>query len=240
MLGGLSVLRDGVPLPAKAWVSAKAKEALALFLTFRDDELSLERAMEALWPGEPERDRSAFHTALYRLREALRRNGEKTKFVVVESKLYRLDAARFALDVDAFDRLLDEARAGAGGVAERAWQRAAELYQGEYLAELDHAWVAPERDRLRRAYLETLEALATAAEARGDLQDALERTRQRLRVDPLLEAAHCTAMRLLHAQGDRQGVVRQYRELRHLLAEDLEIAPMDATDRLYRRLTGAA
>lgn len=239
-LGGLSVLRDGVPLPAKAWVSAKAKEALALFLTFRADELSLERAMEALWPGEPERDRSAFHTALYRLREALRRDGEKTKFVVVESKQYHLDAARFTLDVDAFDRLLDEARTHAGGSAEEARRQAADLYRGEYLAELDHAWVVPERDRLRRAYLETLEALATSAEARGDLLEALERTRQRLHVDPLLESAHCTAMRLLHAQGDRHGVVRQYRQLRDLLAAELEIAPMDETVRLYERLTSAA
>ena len=181
-------------------------------------------------------------SALYRLRGALRRDGEKTKFVAVRTRRYRLERDRFDLDVERFERRLAHARerdaAGERAGAERAYRDALALYRGDYFADLDAPWLLPERQRLRDAHLDALSDLAALLENAGDLDGALETTRTLLRCDPLHEPAHRRAMRLLHRLGDRRGVTRQYRELRGRLEAELALAPLPETERLYRELAG--
>lgn len=194
--------------------------------------------MSALWPDEPERSNTAFHTALYRLRGALRAPGDKTSFVLLENRCYRLDTTRFDLDVDRFERILERARIEAGPAAEASYAEAISLYRGEYLAGFAFPWLSLERQRLAEAYLRALETLAALQAERGAVDEALSLTRRALATDPLLERAHQAAMRYLHRLGDRRGLERQYRELGELLADEMSAQPLPETVALYRRLSG--
>ncbi len=104
-------------------------------MTFREQRLPLERAAESIWPESGGHGR-AFHSALYRLRHALRSEGETTKFILAKGGEYWLDTTRFQIDVETFDAILDAARAAGETESVQLYTQGIALYQGEYLSNL--------------------------------------------------------------------------------------------------------
>ncbi len=70
-LGNFKVLVGGQELTQERWVSTKARDLLAYFVTFRGEHIPADQAFEAIWSEKPGRGITAFHTALTRLRNAL-------------------------------------------------------------------------------------------------------------------------------------------------------------------------
>ncbi len=231
MLGDIEVEQD-------RWISTRARDLLAFFITFRRERIPIERALDALWPETAAHAKTAFHTALSRLRHALLLPDQSARFILVEASEYWLDAARFQVDVDEFDAALTKARALRGDEAARWYERAVNLYQGEYLDNLYYDWVLPERQRLRDAFLSALRALAGYRLQTGGDRAALELVQRALQIDPCAEEDHCAAMRLLARVGDRSDVIRQYHLLENILKEELGVSPLDSTRRLYIELIG--
>ena len=239
-LGAFRVLRDGQEIPAKAWVSTKARDLLAYFVTRRGQPASLDQALEAIWSADGDRGATAFHTALYRLRGALKIGGDRPKFVLVEAGHYVLDESRFAIDVDRFDALIAEAESASGDAATLTYEQAIALYNGPYLDALLYPWVFAEQERLREAYCRALTALEACSISRQDAERALRYARRRLDADPLQEAAHRAVMQHLAELGDQAGVVRQYRQLKAILRDELGVAPTSQTEELVRQITRGA
>ncbi len=238
-LGSFRVFVDGQEVPQERWVSAKARDLLAYFVTFRHDRIPMERVLEALWPQTAALGARAFHTALYRVRQALRRNSETTKFILVQSGEYWLDAARFQVDVDDFDAALAQARhlhASRPEEAARWYETALTQYDGDYLANLYYDWIFPEQRRLREAYLQALRNLAGLRMNDARHEEALILLHRALELDPLQEQGHLDAMRCYAALGNRAGVMRQYRQLEAVLQQELGIGPDPAIKALYEEL----
>jgi len=238
-LGPLRVFQNGTEITQDQWVSAKARDLLAYFVTFRRERIPLDRIIEALWPDAgPGKGKMAFHTALYRMRHALRAPERASKFVIAEAGEYRLDAECFSIDVEYFDRCIREARAASGDGAARWYKQAVSLYAGEYLDNLYYDWCMPERDRLREACLGVLRALVTHY-ATADPQRAITFGQRAIAIDPLLEDVHLEMMQCYHRLNDRAAAARQYRQLEQVLRDHLGIEPNEAAKALYREL-GAA
>lgn len=236
-LGSFRVYRGGTEIAPRAWVSVKARDLLAYFINFRHEVIPLDRVLDSLWPLDQGGSKTAFHTALYRCRRALRSPDEAAKYILVEVGDYRLDVAQFEIDVDDFDTALQQA-SGAGPQQAAKWYRAAlDLYHGEYMDNLYYDWVLPERARLRDQYLHALRELAALLARAGQVEEAISLTRQALREDPLLENTHCDLLRYLHQQGDRQGLARQWETLVKLLRDELGVEPLPATRRLFEQLS---
>jgi LuxR family transcriptional regulator, maltose regulon positive regulatory protein len=236
-LGGLRVFVDGEEISQERWVSAKARDLLAYFVTFRGERIPVERVYDAIWANKAGRGLTAFHTALSRLRGALRSNNSDLRFILVEAGEYRLDAARFNIDIDIFDTALKKARAASSEEAAAQWhEQATSLYHGEYLQNLYYDWLFPERRRLAQDYLNTLRALADYHYNHKRYTQALELLQRALRMDNLIEDLHCQVMRVFAGLGDRAGLVRQYDELKEILASELTLKPLESTDRLFKRL----
>jgi two-component SAPR family response regulator len=83
-LGEFRVFVGEEEVTQEQWVSTKARDMLAYFVTRRQKRIPLEKAAADIWPDQDQPGR-AFHSALYRLRHALRRGDEKTKFINVKS-----------------------------------------------------------------------------------------------------------------------------------------------------------
>ena len=81
------------------------------------------------------------------------------------------------------------------------------------------------REHHRRQLLEVLGRLADEAERSGDLDAALDRTRDQVALDPLSEEAQRDLMRRLAAVGDRAGALAAYKSYGTRLRHDLGIAP---------------
>ncbi len=238
-LGPFRVCLGGEEISQERWVSAKARDLLAYFITFRGEHIPGERIFDAIWADKPSRGMTAFHTALSRLRHALRKGDFAPRFILVETGEYWLDMAAISLDVNEFDTALTKARAAASQEQAAHWyEQALSLYHGEYLDNLYYEWIIPERQRLAQAYISTLRALANFQFGGERYTNALELLQRALRLDNLDEDLHCQAMRTYAALGDQAGLVHQYQDLEKLLSEELGMQPLLSTRKLYQRLVG--
>ncbi len=236
-LGPFRVFIGREEVSQERWVSTKARDLLAYFITFRSERIPCERVFDAIWADKPGRGMTAFHTALSRLRHALRKGNAAPRFVLVEASEYWLDNAAFSVDVNEFDTALTKARAASTEELAAHWyEQAISLYHGEYLENLYYDWLFAERHRLTQTYISALRNLANFHFTHERFTTALELLQRALRVDNLNEDLHCQAMRTHVALGDQAGLVHQYQELEKTLSEELGMQPLVSTQKLYQRL----
>lgn len=235
-LGAFRVYVGGEEVSQERWVSAKARDLLAYFITFRGERIPAERAFDAIW-GEKGSSRTAFHTALSRLRNALRYRESTWRFILVETGEYWLDSARFRIDVDEFNNAILNARSSTNPHTAVTWyERAIDMYKGEYLQNLYYEWVFPEQRSLARAYLGALQELVAYYASSTDPEPALHYFEKAMLVDNINEELYRHAMRAYATMRNRAGVVRLFQLLQQTLWTELEIAPSPSTVSLYQNL----
>ncbi len=236
-LGSFQVYAGNEEVSQERWVSTKARDMLAYFVTFRGERISADRVFDSIWTEKGGRGLTAFHTALSRLRSALKTGENSPRLILVEAGDYRIDAARFTIDVDEFESALAMARASSDSEASaHYYERAIDLYNGEYLQNFYYDWIFPERRRITQAYLGSLRALADHHYAHRRFTRSIELLERALRVDSLQEDLQCQVLRVYAALGDRAGLVNQYQEMKRVLSKELDMEPLPATDALYKRL----
>lgn len=231
--GTFRIWRGGQEVDPKAWVSIKARDLLAYFITFRHERIALERIIEAVWQDGESRGKTAFHTALYRLRQALRAGDEKLKFILIEAGDYRLDTAQFEIDVDEFETRIQRAEKTQDAAL---YRQAIDVYRGKYLGNLYYDWAVSEAERLCQLYLYALEQLRKLCVRAGNYPEALDLAQRALHENRFLEDVHCEVMEYYHHLGNRQGVIRQYHLLTEILRDELQVEPLPQTISLYQRL----
>ena len=235
-LGNFRVCARGEEMSQDRWVSAKARDLLAYFVTFRGERIPAERVLDAIW-GEKGSSRTAFHTALSRLRNALRKGDEALRFIFVETGEYWLDSARFRIDADEFNNAILKARSSTNAQSAARWyERAVDLYKGEYLQNLYYEWVFAERRSLAQTYLNALQELVAYYASGPDPRPALRYFEKALLVDNLNEELYCHAMRVYAALGDRINIINLYNRLKELLKTELDSEPLPRTTNLYREV----
>ena len=231
LLGGLRLTYNSAPLTT---FKTQRLQALLAYLILKPS-ISLFRYQIAytFWPDSSEdQARTNLRNLLHLLRKALP-NSEQ--FIAFESQTlqWRADAP-YTLDVNEFERLI----APAPGVI-ASWEnleRAVQLYQGDLLPGCYEDWIIPERERLRRAYLAALEALAGMAESSRDYRTALAYTRRLLQVEPLHAAGNHQLIRLCSLMDDRPAALKAYLAYAGLLERELGIQPDQEMQELYDHL----
>jgi len=235
-LGTFCVRVGGEEISQERWVSAKARDLLAYFVTFRGERIPVERVFDAIW-GEKGSSRTAFHTALSRLRNALRMGDETYRFVLVETGEYWLDASRFRIDIDEFDVAITKARSATNkSIAAEWYQNAVGMYRGDYLQNLYYEWVFPERRRLSQAYFSALKELVSYFASNPDSERAFRYFDTAIQIDNLNEELYCHAMQASAKIGDRTRLIQIFKDLKHNLSTELEIEPSSSTNALYEKL----
>ena len=236
-LGAFRVFVGEEEITQERWVSSKARDLLAYFVTFRGERIPADRAFDAIWAEKAGRGLTAFHTALSRLRSAMKSGENSPRLILVEAGDYRLDAARFTIDIEEFDSALAKARAATDEEsAARYYEQSVNLYNGEYLQNFYYDWIFPERRRLSQAYLGSLRALANHHFTHQRYTRSIELLERALRVDNLQEDLQCQVMRTYAALGDRAGLINQYQEMKRILFKELDMEPLPSTEALYQRL----
>ncbi len=146
------------------------------------------------------------------------------------------------LDAAAFEAALTKRGNGAASLAE-----AVRLYRGDFLEGFSlpdtapyEAWQSEQAAYYRREFAQALEWLGDALAEAGDYGGALAHARRWLALDSLNEAAHRAIMRLLAAQGDRAGAIRQYESCVQILKAELGVDPQPETTELYESIRQGA
>lgn len=232
-LGQARVVRDDRPIPSSAWQAAMAKELFFYILLHEPVERDVVGAV--FWPELPgEKMSNNFHSTLYRVRKALGSDA-----VVVTGGRYAV-GVDYWFDVQEFETLIERARLlpPRDWQAQDLWERAVELYQGDFLPEVDRAWCVPKREEIRGAYVEALVELGRCCEAGDRFEAAVAWYRRALGEDELREDVHRRIMRAYVELGRRSDALVQYRECQEVLRRDLGVAPSPKTRKLYEEITG--
>lgn len=235
--GNFRVLLNGEEVSQERWVSAKARDLLAYFVTMRGEKIPTDKAFDAIWGEKESTSRTAFHTALSRLRNALKNGQENPRLILVEVGEYWLDSARFSIDVDEFNSALAQAHAINNQSQRVEWyERAISLYRGEYLQNLYYEWVFPERRRLTQSYLIALQELTTYYLNIQNPKQAIQHIEKAIPLDKLNEDLYCLAMKAYADSNNRAEVSRLFSDLNLILHKEMNTKPLPETVTLYQSL----
>lgn len=178
---------------------------------------SRETLTAMLWPGsDDDRARRALAQTLYRVRQQLGAG------VVRGSDRLSCDPTLLGSDLLELESAFEKGD----------YERVVELYRGPFLdgfhlqgaPELER-WADGERQRLSRAYHDSLERLALAAEERGETQRAIHWWELAFAADPLNARVAAALIRARGAAGDATGALRTARMHEARIREELGAEP---------------
>jgi LuxR family transcriptional regulator, maltose regulon positive regulatory protein len=118
-----------------------------------------------------------------------------------------------------------------------AYRRAIELYGGPYLPDTTYEdWTVVERERLMLLFNEAALALGRLLETDGQTHEAIGLAWRVIENDRANEDAYQLLMRAHAALGERSTALRLYARCIAALREELGVAPLPETTRLYETL----
>jgi len=236
-LGAFRLFRDGVPVPATAWQSKKARTLLKILVARRGRATPRDLLMEALWPEEdPARLANRLSVALATARAVLDpdKRHPADQFVTADKDSIRLDLEHVTVDVEEFLRRAHEGlaatRTGPTDEAAAALAEAEALYAGDFLEEDSYEdWAADHRKEVSATYNAVARTLAESALGAGDHDAAVRYYLRILDKDSWDEKAHLSLVSALERAGRHGEARRRYRAYASRMGElDLPTSPFPA------------
>jgi DNA-binding SARP family transcriptional activator/streptogramin lyase len=230
ILGPLEALEEGRPV---ALGGSKQRAVLAILLLHAPDVVSRDRLIDELWGASPpETAPTALQVYVSQLRKIL---GRET--IVTRPRGYAMQVGSGELDLDRFERLVDDARAQDAAEAADTLRAALALWRGTPLAEFDSVEFAhAERARLTEQRLTALEQRIEADLTLGRHAAVVPELEGLVREHPLRERLRGQLMRALYRCGRQADALDVYRTGRRLLDEELGLEPDDALQRLEKAI----
>jgi len=224
LLGPVEVLRSG---SAVALGGGKPRALLALLLIHRNELVSRDTLIEALWPDRP--PGTAAHSLdvqISRLRKAF----APEELIKTRSGGYVLDVDPEQVDVHRFEQLLERGRQqsadGKHADALATLEGALELWRGPPLADLAYEDFAPtEIERLNELRLLATEERIEAELALGQHDTLVPELEGLIAKHGLRERLRGQLMLALYRSGRHAEALRVYADARKRLIEDLGMEP---------------
>jgi two-component SAPR family response regulator len=229
---------QGRALTSSDWTYSKSREML--FYLICNPARTKEQIGLALWPDASTAQLHAnFRITLHYLRRALGR----AEWVLYEGGLYAFNCSMpYWFDVEAFEFHLSVAGMAPEGTVTSPTltadhlDRAASLYDGDFLDGIEAEWCIHRREELLRKYLQALVMWGNLLFEAGEYAQAREVYHQAIAKDGYSEAAHRGLMRCLARQGELGQALRHYRSLAVFLDEEFGTPPDPETVALLERL----
>jgi len=232
VLGPVAVWRDGRELQAGP---LQQRALLAVLLLHRNEVVSVDRMVDALWPerAPPPNALQVVRTYVSRLRATLephRVADPRSRLLLTRHRGYELVVAAGEVDADRLQSLVTAARARLDEshpyYAESLLREALELFRGTPLSELpDDSLACYERDRIEELRLVAEEDLMEARLAAGGERELVAELRAAVAREPVHERRWGQLMVALYRSGRQAEALEAYRDARRLLAERFGLEP---------------
>ena len=236
--GGFEVRRGSRRLGEfESW---RARALAAFLVAHRGQAFSRDHLANLLWPEwEHDSARRNLRQALYDLRRRMDEPSAPSHFLS-DGGAVRFELGDGWLDLQAFESALTD-HPGEGEPT--ALAEAVRLYRGDFLAGLEvggslelEEWLIQKQEGLRETVVASLRRLVDHYLATGGYSVGIHYARRLLDLEPLSDESHRKLMRLYALTGRRNRALAQYRELRDLLARELDVKPLPETESLYQEL----
>lgn len=239
MLGAFSVIIQGLTLKL---ASSRSLSLFKYLLLHHKQNTSREVLMDIFWPeAEPELARNNLNVAMHNLRKAIFTVTD-LPLIIYEGGMYNLAPDLHVwLDVDEFERCvkagqrLEAKNQITSAVTE--YETAISLYQGDFLEQNPYEeWTVLDRERLRIAYLDTLDRLSQIYFEQERYAACITVCQLILTRDRCREDAHCILIRCYSRQGQYHLALRQFQVCVEALRAELEVEPAPETYQLYEHI----
>ena len=226
-----------------SWSPEKSRELVGFLAAHGGDSVAREIVADALWPGYPwdESVRHLIANAASGVRAALRKAAGKPDLQPLTLARQRLHLQRslFRTDLDALESALRRAASLPDGEALAEYERAFDLYSGDFLEGELYSWVGDYRTEHGERMLSAARRGVAIAEQLDEPERAMRFHRLILEREPTDEAAARGVMRYLAASGEGNAARKVYRALTESLQTELDdprAAPGAETRALYAQL----
>lgn len=225
-------------LDDRGFPSRQARLAFAFMAADRNRPVSREDLAEVVWDGEPP---PAWERALSAIVSKLRTLlGSLPEPIGIEGALgcyqLRLPADAWvdvAAAADAVHRAEGLLRSGAPERALPEALVARMISTRPFLPGDLSRWAEEMRTRHAAVRLRSIDCMAEAAFAMGDVRNAVQDAELIVRLEPLRESGHRLLMRAHAAAGDRASALLAFERCRETLREELGTDPSPATEAVY-------
>jgi WD40 repeat protein/DNA-binding SARP family transcriptional activator len=241
LLGPFEVTVGGKPV--FNFESDKVRALLAYLVVESDRPHSRETLADFLWPDRPPgAGLSNLRHALTILRRAIADRQATPPLLLVSRQSIQFNTSA-NIWVDIYDFSQKIAQSEANGGALQALDEAVALVRGSFLEGLSagdspalEEWLFLRREQILTETLQGLFRMATYAELKGEIEQALDYARRQVELAPWQERAYQQLMRLLALSGRRSDALAQFEVCRRRLAEELDVTPAQETVALYQRI----
>ncbi len=232
ILGPLEVLEGDRALEVSG---QRQRGLLALLLLHANQVVSSSRLIEELWPDEAsESHGGALQASVSRLRKSL---GPAAELLVTLSTGYVIRPAAGQLDLDRFERLVEEAGAAEPGEAAEKLREALALWRGPALADFAYEPFAQAAiGRLEEVHLLAVEMRIDADLALGRHAPLVAELDALAAEHPLRERLRGQLMLALYRSGRQAEALGAYQSARSTLVDELGIEPSSALQELERAI----
>lgn len=236
LFGPLAVTRpDGTRVEPHEWPTGKTMDLFRLLALAGGRPVRVEILTDRLWPDSPHSKAcGSLRTAASHVRRITRANClQRTPdgIALVGARVDVLEFLRLAQQVHAC-HARGQCRSGV-----EAARQAEALHVEEFRAHDDASeWAMLERETIAAARLAMLCQASHCASTLGMPEDALDRARTAVQLDPSSENAHRLLMRAYAHVGEYGNALRTFERLRRHLAQELGIDPSPATREVHMRL----
>lgn len=234
VLGPLGIYEDGVALPIG---TGKQRTFVALLIVHRDEVVSTDRAIDAIWGEHPPASAAnSIHVYVSHLRKVL---GDDR--VVTRGRGYAIVIDGRELDADVFEARLAEARElrrrGEVAAAAETLASALSLWHGPALADfLYEDFAQNEIARLEELRLTALEERIDADIERGHAASVVPELEGLVGEHPHRERLRGQLMLALYRSGRQADALAVYRDGRELLVSELGLEPDPSLQELERAI----
>ncbi len=213
----------------------KAEELLAYLLTCDGRFVSRSKIIDSLWEDfEGDRAVVHFNTTLHNIKKALLAYGIRIS-IQFDRGAYRLDMDHICCDYLEF-RTLDNTRTAITSDNVERFEKAAKLYQGEYLLGWEYGWVAAKRLVLESQYIRLLLALSDYYRKAGNGQGAVRWLEEGLLCEPLHRELNYRLVEGLILEEDRITAAKYYELYKNGLMKKFQTEPDTAFQRLLKQM----
>jgi len=229
------------------WRTKKMRSLLAFLLINKYMKSSRDELIEKLWPDKGRIEGTHnLHEHISYLRKTLSSiMGNKLKakdIILYKNQFYFLNPKLiFKIDVSEFESLVKEAKKFELIDKMRTiqlYQNALDLYKDDFCKELYDDWCEEKRLYYRSIVQGINKEVGKYYYEHKDYQNCLKFYKRALEFEHCDEDVHLGIMRALSAMGDRLGMHNQYKILKRILSQELQVKPTKETERIYKELVG--